>query len=166
MAYTCAAPRLENAQMSKYFTTVALAIAALGYGIAGSAQGSTLYRCTDEAGHTTYSTSKGGLRNCTVISEDRTPAPKQRSVARVTTATAPDFPRVSNEQQRSRDTDRRYLLEQELQLEQKHLNDAKKSLTEQEAARAPAGATQSLRDQIAMHERNLDALKREMATLK
>lgn len=145
--------------------TVALAVALVSAGYASAAQASTLYKCTDDSGHTTYATSKAGLRNCTIISEDRSPPAKPR-ISPASNGTAPDFPKVSKDQQRTRDSDRRYLLEQELQSEQKNLDEAKKSLADMDPAKAPATGFQALRDRVAMHERNLDALRREMSTLR
>ncbi|MCK9284863.1 MAG: hypothetical protein M0P39_11330 [Rhodocyclaceae bacterium] len=142
---------------------IAMLIACL---TAGRTDASTLYKCTDDTGHATYATSKAGLRNCTVISEERsTPATKPRPVA-ASSATAAGFPRVSKDQQRNRDSDRRYLLDQEFKSEQKNLEDARKSLAEPDAVRLPAAGQQALRDRVALHERNLDALRREMSALK
>ena len=137
------------------------------------ASASTLYRCTDEFGHATYTNYKAGNRKCTVLSRDDAPARESASSKQsgsTTTKTSPaDFPKVASETQKSRDGDRRYILEQELETEKKHLDEARKSLADLLSA-APAGAsserTQPTRDRIALHERNLDALRREISSLK
>ena len=76
---------------------------------------------------------------------------------------------MASETQKNRDGDRRYILEQEVDTEKKNLDEARKSLSDQ-LATAPAGAsperTQPTRDRIALHERNLDALRREISNLK
>lgn len=135
------------------------------------AHAGVLYKCTDEGGHTTYTNSKGGYRNCTVISRDASSpqAGASATPARPKAAGNPspaDFPRVSGDTQKSRDGDRRHILEQELASEQRNLDEARKALAEQETARAPAERLQSYRDRIAMHNRNLEALQREMSKLK
>lgn len=138
--------------------------------LAGNAAASTLYRCTDEFGRTTYTNYKAGNRKCTVLSRDDTPrAGTSPSAAAAAKSSPADFPKVSGATQKSRDGDRRYILEQELSAEQKNLDEARKTLVAQLAA-PPVGTTpesvKPLRDRIALHERNLDALRREIANLK
>lgn len=135
------------------------------------ASASTLYRCTDEFGHATYTNYKSGNRKCTVLSRDDTSnaaASKPRGGASAKPSPA-DFPKVASETQRNRDGDRRYILEQELSAELKNLEEARKSLAAQ-LGTPPAGAgperVQPMRDRIALHERNLDALRREISNLK
>jgi hypothetical protein len=65
--------------------------------------------------------------------------------------TPADFPRVSNTEQRSRDTDRRAILESELANERSNLENARK---------------QAQKDSIALHERNIEALSKEMSKLR
>lgn len=135
------------------------------------AQAGVLYKCTGEGGQTTYTNTKDGYRNCTVISRDASslhsgasnPPAKPRAA---TTPSPTDFPRVSSDTQKSRDSDRRHILEQELASEQRSLDEARKALAEQEAARAPTERQQAYRDRVAMHNRNLEALQREIAKLK
>ena len=137
------------------------------------ASAGTLYRCKDEFGHTTYTNYKAGNRKCTVLSRDNTPraaSPKSSGNSNINAKASPaDFPKVAAETQKSRDGDRRYILEQELAAEQKHLEEARKSLADQLGTQPAVGGAervQPVRDLIALHERNLDALRREMANLK
>ena len=135
------------------------------------ASASTLYRCMDEFGHTTYTNYKAGNRKCTVLSRDETPsgASSKTSGNKNIKASPTDFPKVASETQKNRDGDRRYILEQELAGEQKHLEEARKSLADQLGAQPAGGGAervQPVRDRIALHERNIDALRREMANLK
>jgi hypothetical protein len=83
-------------------------------------------------------------------------------------------PRVSEDTQKARDDERRRILEQELADENKQLAQAKEQLVAQEAIRNGnernyqrfLERVQPYRDAVANHERNLEALKREIANLK
>ena len=135
----------------------------------------TLYKCIDGSGLVLYTNQKTGAKNCTVLSHDlpvttisapAKPAPR--------TATPGDFPRVDGDTQRGRDGDRRKILEQELSTEQQNLDKAKKALAEGEASRLGdeksyqkyLDRVQDLRNGVALHERNIDALKRELSNIK
>jgi hypothetical protein len=129
-----------------------------------------LYKCSD-GGATTYTNNRDGYRSCIVVSRDgpAVTAPSGGSSPRPKAASNPspvDFPRVSSDTQKARDTDRQHILEQEVATEQKGLDEARKTLAEQEAARAPADRLQPYRDRIALHSRNLDALRRELGKVK
>lgn len=140
----------------------------------------TLYKCTDESGAVLYTNQKGGSRNCTVLSQDKPvstfSAPKPRPS---------DFPRVAPDQQKARDNDRRAILEQERGNEQKLLDEAKKALADQEAyidpsernagrVNTPHGVNttkiearlQPFRDSVQLHERNIEALNKEISNLR
>ena len=137
--------------------------------LAGNTAASTLYRCMDEFGHTTYTNYKAGNRKCTVLSRDDTPRSTGPSSAGAAKPSPADLPKVAGAMQKSRDGDRRYILEQELSTEQKNLDEARKTLVDQLAAPAPSATPERvkpLRDRIALHERNLDALRREISNLK
>ena len=142
-----------------------------------AAHADTLYKCTDESGQVLYTNQKGGPK-CTVLSRDQpistfTAPPKARP-------TPGDFPRVGADQQKARDNDRRAILEQELGNEQKQLDDAKKALAEQEGRIEPyernVGGSinqakvqdrlQPYRDSVQLHERNIEALKKEIGNQK
>lgn len=141
------------------------------------ASADTLYKCTDESGQVLYTNQKGPTKSCTVLSRDQpvstfTPPPKARPPS--------DFPRVSTDQQKARDNDRRAILDQELANEQKQLDEAKKTQAEQEGIILPeeriAGGgiqggkrearIQTYRDSVLLHERNIEALKKEIGNLK
>ncbi len=144
-----------------------------------AAAANTLYKCSDEGGQVLYTNQKGAGKNCTILSRDQpissVPAVKPRA-----TPTPGDFPRVSPEQQKSRDGDRRAILEQELGNEQKQLEESKRALAEQEGRVEPTervigGAInqakveqrlQTYRDRVALHERNIEALRKELGNLR
>lgn len=143
-----------------------------------AAAADTLYKCTDDKGQVLYTNQKGPTKSCTVLSQDQ---PVSTFVAPKAKAPAPaDFPRVSGDQQKARDGDRRAILEQELANEQKQLEAARTTLADQEgridpADRGPAGNVlqakreerlKPYRDSVQLHERNVEALKKELGGLK
>ena len=143
-----------------------------------AAHADTLYKCTDPSGQVLYTNQKGAGKSCTVLSRDQ---PVSTFTAPKAKAGAPgNFPRVGGDQQKARDNDRRAILDQELATEQKQLEEAKKALAEQEGIVLPeeriAGGgiqggkrearLQTFRDKVALHERNIEALKKEIGNLK
>lgn len=84
------------------------------------------------------------------------------------------FPKVDGQTQRKRDEERRSILEKELADEQKQLEAARQKLAEQEAVRTGdernyqrfLDRVQPFRDAVANHERNIEAIRREIANLK
>jgi len=108
------------------------------------------------------------------------PAPKQAPAAATPKGSSDakpsrdPFPKVDGETQKKRDDDRRAILEQELGAEQQQLEQAKQKLAEQEAVRTGEERNyqkfiervQPYRDAVTTHERNIEALNREIANLK
>ena len=88
-------------------------------------------------------------------------AAKPRAAA---TPTPGDFPRVSGSEQKARDGDRRAILDKELANELQNTEKAKKALLE--AGNQPAEKLQPLRDTVALHERNVESLKKELGNLR
>lgn len=147
--------------------------------VAATAAADTLYKCTTSDGRIVYTNQKS-YGNCQILSQDKPvstfspPPPKPRQ------ASPADFPRIEGSQQKSRDADRRAILEQELANEQRQLEAAKKTLTEQENTIAPEDRIvggginlarreerlKELRDKVQLHERNIEALRKELANLK
>jgi len=147
---------------------------------AAPAQANTLYKCVGPDGRVTYTNQKS-QQKCEIISQDlpvstfSAPPP-----ARPRQATPADFPRVNGDQQRNRDNDRRTILEQEQANERRNLDAAKKDLTEQENIVLPeerivGGGIQGakreerlrpLRDRVQLHERNLEAIRKEIGNLR
>jgi hypothetical protein len=82
--------------------------------------------------------------------------------------------RVDGQTQRQRDDGRRQILQQELSDEQEKLDDARAKLAEQESYRTGEernyqkflDRVQPFRDAVATHERNVEAIQREIANLK
>jgi len=84
------------------------------------------------------------------------------------------FPKVDGETQKKRDDERRRILETELANEQEQLEAARQKLAEQEAVRTGdernyqrfLDRVQPFRDAVANHERNIEAIRREISNLK
>jgi hypothetical protein len=138
--------------------------------LAGFAQADTLYKCTDAAGRTTYTNQKVAAKTCTILSQDKPISTFTPPKARPNAPTPDGFPRVSSETQKNRDGDRRKILGDELANEQRQLNNAKQALTEQEAVREGGERNyqkvierlKPYQDAVELHERNVDALQKEI----
>lgn len=133
-----------------------------------------IYKAVDENGHVTYSSTplKGGKK---LILE---PLPTMVPPANVQ---APeDFPRVDNETQRGRDDTRRKILQDELNAEQKLLDEATQNLKDGESKpevfKGQDGRTyrnvakydekiKTLQEQVDLHKNNVEALKTELSKL-
>jgi hypothetical protein len=142
--------------------------------IAGAVQADTLYKCQDDAGHTTYTNQKTNAKSCTILSQDKPvstfTAPKPRASA----PTPEGFPKVSSETQKNRDGDRRRILDEELAAERRNLDDAKRALAEQEAQREGGEKNyqrvldrlKPYQDKVQLHERNIEALQKEIGNIR
>jgi hypothetical protein len=125
--------------------------------LAGSALASnTFYKCIDPEGATLYTNQKIPKGKCTVLSVMQTPAGasstgSKPSNSAVRTPTPSDFPKVAQGEQQARDMDRRSILDTELANERTLLDAARK---------------QNRADAVTLHERNIEALNKEMAKLR
>lgn len=132
-----------------------------------SAGASTFYKCTDDSGVVLYTNQKASKKNCVVLSHQPPPPSPGASGPRPRAGTAPspgDFPRVSGNEQKTRDGDRRAILEKELANEILNAQAARKTLAD--AGLQPADKLASLRDTVALHERNVESLKKELGNLR
>ncbi|NSL56268.1 DUF4124 domain-containing protein [Uliginosibacterium aquaticum] len=136
-----------------------------------------IYKCVDDSGHTTYTNDKpeaGQRKACSLMTKEQpvTTVPAQRKSSAQPSPAA--FPKVDTDTQKGRDNDRRKILETELETEQKLLAQARKDLAEQEAVRLGdeknyqkyIDRIQSYKDKVALHERNVESLNKEIAKLK
>jgi hypothetical protein len=137
-----------------------------------------IYRCESPDGTPLFQNAPG--KNCkpmdlpslTTVPSPRTPA----SGARATTANAApaDFPRVDAAAQRSRDSDRRRILEDELSREQARLEDFRKEYNGGEPERLGnernyqkyLDRVERLKDEITRSETNVVSLRRELEGVK
>ena len=143
--------------------------------LAYPAVANTLYKCTDRSGAVLYTNQKISKKECMVLSHMQSPSVSSPSSGAGTsrpraatgssaTPTPSDFPRVTGNEQKARDSDRRAILDKELTNEMQNLDKAKKAITE--AVSQPPDKQQPLRDTVALHERNIEALKKEIGNLR
>jgi hypothetical protein len=143
---------------------------AAGQACAQAQQVKTLWNCKDAAGRTTLTDQKADTvgKECRVVSEERVtvvPAAKVKSPN--------SFPRETSAERATSRARQRDTLEKELSQEEAMLADARKKLAEQEAIRTGeernyAKVIERLkpyRDTVEVHEKNVEALKRELTSL-
>lgn len=135
-----------------------------------------IYKAVDADGHVTYSSTpiKGGKK--LVLEPLPTMVPPARS-----SATPDGFPKVDSATQRNRDDMRRRILQDELHTEEKLLEEARQNLKDgegnPEVYLGKDGKTyrnvakydekvKALKDQVDLHNKNVEALKIELSKLK
>ncbi|WP_310494027.1 DUF4124 domain-containing protein [Dechloromonas sp.] len=142
---------------------LALLIALLPLSVSAQA----IYKCVDANGNTTYASARID-KNCRVISsgqENAMPAPPRAKPAAANPSPG-GFPRVQEDTQKARDGDRRHILEQELAGEQRNLEQARKDLSELQAAGSSNDRLAPYRDRVGQHERNIQAIQKELGNLR
>ena len=160
----------------RHFLTLLLALCAAPFAQAD------IFKCVDAEGRTTYTNDRNAGRSCMRIQQETMsfasppPAPPRPTTTAPspTPAAAAGFPRISQNDQRSRDDIRRKVLEQELASEEAALADAQAKLAEQESMRGGNERNyqkvlerlQPFQSKVELHKRNIEALRREMRTLK
>lgn len=151
---------MKKTSSRKYLPWLLTALCAAG------AAHAEIYKSVDADGRVTYSNipSKGAAKlNLEPLTTVAPPKPKA--------ATPAGFPKVDGETQKKRDDTRRKILEDELAAEEKLLAEAKRNLAEGEATRLGdernyqkyLDRVQGLKDEVALHEKNLEALRKELA---
>jgi hypothetical protein len=158
--------------MFRGFNRILIATAAALAALPASAD---VYKCVDADGHVTYTNDKSRARGCKLLSSEMPVSSVPGPAATTPKPAAPSggFPSVSGDQQKARDSERRRILEAELDTETKNLEAARKALTEGEAVRLGdernyqkyLDRIQGLKDNVALHERNVDALRKEISKL-
>jgi hypothetical protein len=137
--------------------------------LAGAHVGADIYKKVDEEGRVTYSNvpSKGAQKlNLEPLNTIPSSKPNAQPPG--------NFPKVDAETQKNRDKVRRQVLEDELAQEMNQLEDAKKALAEAESTRTGEernyqkflDRVQPFKDTVAEHQKNIDALKEELAGLR
>lgn len=127
-----------------------------------------IYKYVDENGRITYTNvPKRGAKK---LDLDPLAAAKTRN-----NAGPASFPKVDNSTQKKRDDQRMQILHEELATEEKALADSKTALKEGEAQRLGDEARnypkyldriKKLKDNVALHEKNIQALKKELGEFK
>ncbi|MCX7960186.1 MAG: hypothetical protein N2653_01240 [Burkholderiales bacterium] len=156
---------------------LALALALLASpGRAQQQQVETLWNCKDKDGRTILTNQQADTigRECRIVHQQRaTVVPALPSPKPAPKPAAAGFPKESPADRATARAKQREILERELQQEQQMLEEAKRRLAEQEAIRTGdeknyARVLERLkpyRDAVEVHEKNIEALKRELANL-
>ncbi len=136
------------------------------------------FKCLDANGRATYTNLKEEAKgkNCTIVMREISVVPAMPPARAAAASPSPaGFPKVDLATQKSRDSARRRILEDELAGEEKALNQAKVELGEQEKLRTGAeirsyqllqDRLQKYRDEVQRHEKNVAALKKELNNAK
>jgi hypothetical protein len=138
-----------------------------------------IYRCQDAAGNVTFSNVTPHRKDCKRMhlepGNSMPPPRESRGRASPAPSASPEgFPRVDPETQKNRDNGRRQILMQELQSEQTQLDSAKKALADQENIRngnernyqRVLDRLQPFKDEVSRHQRNIDAINKELSNLR
>lgn len=150
--------------------------AALALAVAAPAWGDT-FKCVDANGRATYTNMKEETKgkNCTVVMREVSVVPAGPVTRSAATNPSPaGFPKVDPATQKTRDGARRKILEEELGGEEKALTQAKADLTEQEGIRngdernyqRVLDRLQKYKDEVERHQKNVEALKKELSNAK
>ncbi len=140
--------------------------------MAHAQQVTEIYRCVDTDGRRHYTNSKketAGMK-CELVTSQINVAPAQRQSA----GRSAVFPRESASQSASARERQREILQRELTSEQQALEQARQALAQQEAVRTGEERNyarveerlQPFKDTVQNHEKNIQALQRELGNLK
>jgi Domain of unknown function (DUF4124) len=132
-----------------------------------------IYKHVDENGHVTYSNlpAKGAKK---IYLDPVASQHKSETKPAVSSIRPADFPKVDSATQKKRDDTRRRLLLDELGAEQKSLLDAQAELDqghqlgpgEKPSSKSYLERTEKLQQMVSRHQRNIDAINRELATMR
>lgn len=140
-----------------------------------------IYKCTDASGIATFTDNPRSFnrKQCVSMNMDpvvviSAPPKRDRSSGSGTRSTAPrpetpspaNFPRVDSSTQKQRDMTRRQVLQEEMETEQRLLEASQRALDA--AQRQPAMAAQlpQLRNEVIAHQKNIEALQKELARVR
>ena len=149
----------------------ALILGMLGAALAlpAHAQRTEIFKCVDASGRASYTNDKRETagKQCEVVTTQINVAPPPKPSSK-------SFPRESASDRLNATSRQRDILEQELAAEEQDLAKAKQALAEQEAIRMGDERNyarvlerlQPFKDRIETHEKNIEALKRELSSLR
>jgi hypothetical protein len=132
-----------------------------------------IYKSVDAEGRITYSNiPTKGAKKLNLEPMGTVSGRRGGGGSRYASAAPANFPSVDDQTQRMRDMNRRAILEKELADEQALLAQARQALTEAESSRSVRGKgasksleyTQPFRETVTLHEKNIEALQRELAS--
>jgi hypothetical protein len=146
--------------------------------LSGAAQAQQIYLCTDAEGRKELTDSRKGS-NCKALDLPNPSIAAPREGGRKGTPAAPavapaNFPKVDTNEQKARDSDRRAILTEELNTENKKLAELRKEYNNGEPERHGdernfvkyQERVAAMKDNIARSEKNVEALQREIANIK
>ena len=151
-------------------------VAALAFVLAAPARGDT-FKCIDANGRATYTNMKEETKgkNCSVVMREISVVPAVPPARSAAANPSPaGFPKVDPATQKNRDGARRRILEEELGGEEKALAQARTELTAQESIRTGdeknyqrvLDRLQKYKDEVERHQKNVEALKKELSNAK
>jgi hypothetical protein len=151
----------------KFVASLALALAAPAW--------ADTYKCVDANGRPTYTNMKEEAKgkNCSVVMREISVVPAVPAARSAAANPSPaGFPKVDPATQKARDGARRRILEEELVDEEKALVQSKAELTEQEGIRngdernyqRVLDRLQKYKDEVERHQKNVEALKKELGS--
>lgn len=162
--------------MRSIFPLILVAAATCGQAYAQAPSGAveTLWNCKDKDGRTILTNEKKDTvgRECRVVQQQRvTVVPSTKPGSK--SASPQNFPKESTSDRLAAKDKQRQTLERELSQEETLLGDARRKLAEQEAVRGGDEKNyakvlerlQPYKDAIEVHNKNIEALKRELANL-
>ena len=151
-----------------------LLLAGLSAGAANAQVTTEIYKCVDSAGRPLYTSDKRDItgKKCELVSREVNVVPAQKPSVSAKPRSG-SFPRESEIERASGRERARDILERELATEQQALAQAKQDLAAQEAVRSGDERNytrvlerlQPYKDTVETHEKNIEALKRELNNL-
>ena len=151
-----------------------LSLAALAALPAHAQQVTEIFKCKGADGHWTYTNDRheAERQKCEVVTRQVNVAPAQKAPPRV--ARPSEFPRETPQDRQNAKGRQRDILEKELEQEQAALAKAREELAAQEAVRngnernyaRVEERLQPFKDSVETHEKNIEALRRELANLR
>ena len=149
---------------------------AAGAALAQTGDVVTLWNCKDKAGRTVLTSLKEDTvgKECRIVQQQRvTVVPAGKAPSAASAKSPAGFPKESVSDRQSARAKQRDTIEKELSQEQSMLADARKKLSEQEGTRGGdeknyAKVLERLKpyqDTVEVHEKNVEALKRELGNL-
>lgn len=149
--------------------------ACLYLSVASAMAQSATYRCVDPNGRSTYTNiqEETSGKKCTVVSREVSVVPADR-IAPAVGASAVKPPASATPTAASRANDRRKILEEELNGEQKRLAEARQKLAEQQGIRngdeknfqRVLDRLKPFTEVVERHEKNVEQLRRELASIR
>jgi len=139
------------------------------------AQVTEIYKCVDSGGRPLYTSDKKDTvgKKCDLVSREINVVPAVKPVPRVAARSSEGFPKESPSTRAAAKERQRDILEKELAEEQQKLAEARQELAEAENLRTSDARTDSYskvqerlqksRDNVDLHQKNIEALRRELA---